>query len=84
MSALDTMNERGIHQALAELIEIKTPRRRRREALVERMSSAESELHEHDTIEGVIDFQIELVNARLAQIEAASAGEPQQPGAAKE
>jgi hypothetical protein len=71
LSALDTMNERGIHQALAELIEIKKPRRRRREALVERMSSAESELHEHDKIDGVINFQIEFLQARLAEIEAA-------------
>jgi hypothetical protein len=75
VSALETMNERGIKEMLAGLAEIKRTRRRRRDALVERMSTAESELHEHDKIEGVVDFQIDFLRARLAEFEAAKVPE---------
>ena len=72
MSALESMNQRGLNEYRTMLANIKRTRRRRREELIERLAAAETELRDHDVLEGVLDFQIAFTDARLAEIAAAA------------
>ena len=67
------MNLSGLQQYRQTLVEFKKRERHRREVLAERIQTAESELHDHNRTGDIVDFQIELVDARMEQLKTPSA-----------
>lgn len=69
MSSLETMNEPALRLYLSNLLKLRRARAREGETFAMQISVAESALHRHNELTGVLDFQIEFVHARLVAIE---------------
>ena len=76
MRTLLAMTLAALKQYRSELVEFKKRDRRRREALAERIQIAESELHDHNRMAGIVDMQMETVEDLIAIREAESNQEP--------
>lgn len=77
MSSLETMNEAALRLYLSNLLKLRRAREREGETFAMQISVAESALHRHNELTGVLDFQIEFVHARLVAIETMGADETQ-------
>lgn len=72
MSDILAMNERGLKDRLAHLVSYQRTRARRRQVIIEKQATAESELREHDMVDGIVTEQVRLINARIEILQSTS------------